>query len=136
MNEDLSYNIIENLFKEVTDLNTEAYQKYFQFELLHNRTITNEKLFKMKISDTEICEICHRERDTIKHAFLECNKSAELWSQVENWTKAKISTSIKFTDIDKIFGYQHKKKIVDKIVLNTKIVIYNIRKTEKTNNNK
>ena len=89
MNEDLSYNIIENLFKEVTDLNTGAYQKYFQFKLLHNRTITNEKLFKMKISDTEICEICHGERDAIKHAFLECNKSAKFGHKLKTGQKQK-----------------------------------------------
>ena len=69
LNEDLSYNIIEDAFKEVTNMNTGAYQKYFQFKLLHNCTITNEKLCKMKISENEICKLCQRESDTIKHAF-------------------------------------------------------------------
>ena len=50
-------------------MNTGAYQ-YFQY-LLHNRTITNENLYTMKISNTKICKSCQKETDTLKHAFLE-----------------------------------------------------------------
>ena len=85
----------------------------------------------MKIPDTKVCKICQLETDTIKIAFLECPTTACLWSQVENWTKSKISTSKKFTDADEIFVYQTIKEIVDKIISNTKIVIYNNRKTDK-----
>ena len=46
LNEDLSYNIIEDAFKEVTNMNTGAYQKYFQFKLLHNGTIINKNYVK------------------------------------------------------------------------------------------
>ena len=34
-----------------------AYVKYIQFELLHNHSITNEKLYNMNISETKICSI-------------------------------------------------------------------------------
>ena len=49
LNNDLSYDTIENAFKEITHMKTGAYQKYFQYKLLHNRTITNEKLHKMEL---------------------------------------------------------------------------------------
>ena len=54
-----------------------------------------------------------------------------IWTEVEKWTKSKISPSIKFTVIDKIFVYQSNKEIVDKIILNTKLVIYSNRKEGK-----
>ena len=109
-------------------MKTAAYQKYFQYKLLHNRTITYEKLYKMEFSDTKICKNCQQETDTLKHTFLECNTTLNILAQVENWTKSKISCSIKFTDIDKIFGYQSNSETIDKIILNTKLVIYNNRK--------
>ena len=41
----------------------------------------------MNISETKICETCHTEIDTIKHAFLECSKTVDLWKQVEKMFK-------------------------------------------------
>ena len=43
----LTYDTVENAFKQLTQMKTGAYQKYFQFKLLHTRTVTNEKLYKM-----------------------------------------------------------------------------------------
>ena len=124
---DLVYDIIEKAFKDITHMKTGPYQKYFQYKLLHNRTITNEKLYKMNISDTNMCKNCHTEIDTIKHAFLDCHTTRSICTEVEKWTKSKISPHIKLTDIDKIFGYQSNKEIVNKI-LSTKLVIYSNRK--------
>ena len=61
LNEELSYDIIENAFKELTNIKVGAYYKYFQLKLLHNRTITNDKLYNMNNSDIRICETCHTE---------------------------------------------------------------------------
>ena len=64
-----------------------------------------------------MCKNCKIEIDTLKHAFLECHTTVSIWAQVEKWTKSKISPSIKFTDIDKIFGYKSNNEIVDKLIL-------------------
>ena len=85
----------------------------------------------MGISDTKLCKICHQDTDTIKHAFLERHITTNLWFQVENWAKKNISKSIKFTDIDTIFGYQCKKKLINKMIMNRKLVIYCNRKSER-----
>ena len=57
LNEDLLHNIIEDAFKEVTNMNTGAYQKYFQFKLLHNSTITNKKLCQISQTGKEFWDI-------------------------------------------------------------------------------
>ena len=132
LNDDLSYKIIENAFKNISTIKSGAYHRYFQFKLLHNRIITNKKLYKMKISDSMMCKICLTEVDSIKHAFLECSTTVTLWNQVEQWAKLKINNSLIITDIDKIFGHQMKNEIVDKIILITKIVIYQNRMKNKS----
>ena len=44
---------------------------------------------------------------------------------METWLKSAFSPHIKLTDIDKIFGYQTKNEFIDKVILNTKLTIYN-----------
>ena len=50
---------------------------------------------------------------------------------METWLKAVFSPHIKLTDINKIFGYQMNNEVIDKVILNTKITIYNNRKEGK-----
>ena len=71
LNEDIPYLIVENAFKYVTKIKESAYYKYLQFKMLHSRTIINEKLYIMKISESNICEMCMIEVETIKHAYID-----------------------------------------------------------------
>ena len=83
----IDYNVIENAFKEIPKMNENAYQKYLQFKLLHLRTATNEKLFKMNIKNTNICPLCKSHIESINHVFLECNFVIILWNDIEKWIK-------------------------------------------------
>ena len=132
LNDNLTYETIENAFKKLTKMKTGPYQKYFQLEFIHNRTITREKLYRMEISDSNICKNFDLEVDTLQHAFLDCHSTKQLWSQVETWLKSIFSPHIKLTDIGKIFGYQMENEFIDKVILNTKLIIYNNRKEEKS----
>ena len=118
LNDNLTYEIIETAFKKLTKMKIGPYQKYSQFKLIHNRTITREKLYRMDIAGSNICKNCNLEIDTIQQAFLDCHSTKELWSQVETWLKSVFSPHIKLTDIDKV-------------ILNTKLTIYNNRKEGK-----
>ena len=113
LNEEVSYTIIENSFKEISNIKTGSYQKYFQFKLLHSRIITNEKLFNMNLSCTKMCKTCLMEVDTLKHSFLECLATVRLWKNVEDSSKTVISRSLKITDIEKIFGHLQKDKTIN-----------------------
>ena len=59
LNDNLTYEIIETAFKKLTKMKIGPYQKYFQFKLMHNRTITQEKLYRMDIADSNICRNCN-----------------------------------------------------------------------------
>ena len=124
LNEEIPYDTIEHAFKGISKLESGAYQKYFQFKLLHSRIITNEKLHNMGISDTKMCKNCLTEIDTLRHMFLECHATIDLWKQVEFWVKVVTSKTLKLTDFDKTFGFQQRDTTIDRIILITKIVIY------------
>ena len=53
LNEEIPYDTEEHASKEISKIESGAYQKYFQFKLLHSRIITNEKLHNMGISDNQ-----------------------------------------------------------------------------------
>ena len=131
LNEEIPYNIIEYAFKEISNIDSGTYTKYFQFKLLHSRIITNEKLYTMNISSTNMCKTCLTEIDTLRHMFLECHNTIILWNQVENWAKTVTSNSLKLTDFDKNFGHQQRDKTINKIILITKLVIYKKRISDK-----
>ena len=132
LNEEINLKIVENAFKILPKIKESAYQKYFQFKLLHSRTAINDKLYKMKITDTNICQVCSVKTETIKHAFLECKYVISLWSEKEKWFKAKTRKTVKLSEIDKIFGRQATNEtLLDKIILHTKTVIFNNRKNGK-----
>ena len=51
------------------------------------------------------------------------------WKQIEKWLRKCLQINVKLDDIDKIFGKNSGKEIIDKTILCTKIVIFNNRKT-------
>ena len=126
-NEDIRYDTVEKAFKELPKCKESAYQKYLQFKLLHHGTAINEKLYIMKLSETNLCQICKIGIETIKHAFLECTSVIKLWRQIENLISLKIGKAVKLTNIDKIFGRHSSDKIINRILLSTKTIIFNNR---------
>ena len=78
LNEDIMYETVEQAFGELPKCKESAYQKYLQFKLLHHTTAINEKLYIMKLSKTNSCQICKTGIETIEHVFLECTSVIKL----------------------------------------------------------
>ena len=131
LNEEIKIDTVEKSFNQIPKFEEGAYFKYFQFKLLHNRTVTNVKLHKMKLADNTTCKICQSEPETIKHTFLDCPMVVTLWKHIERWLQNNVEAGIKLDDIDKIFGRNVSETIINKTILCAKIVIYNNRKTGK-----
>ena len=63
----------------------DTYLKYIQFRTLHYRFFTNDKLFVMKIKESNLCGMCKSAEDSIEHMLLFCECSIQLWMEVRNW---------------------------------------------------
>ena len=130
LNEEITHDINEKSFNAITKFTEGAYYKYFQFKLLHSHTVINEKLNKMKLAETNVCRLCQKEPETIKHTFLEWSFVITLWKQLEKWLQTNLENNIKLDDIDKIFGKYTSHKIIDNVIICTKIVNLIIEKQE------
>ncbi len=54
----------------------------FQFKINHNILYTNEKLHRIKISESPLCTFCNNETETLEHLFVDCDVVANVWQEV------------------------------------------------------
>ena len=56
--------------------------KYFQFQIVHRKLITNRKLKQFRIRDNETCDNCD-EIKTISHLLYDCDRASEIWQTLK-----------------------------------------------------
>ena len=61
----------------------DSYSRTFQFKCLHNILFLNERLFKLKHSNTQLCYFCNLAQGNMIHLFSECQITKELWCQIQ-----------------------------------------------------
>lgn len=99
----------------------------FQYKLIHRILVTNVSLVKFGIKDSDKCSFCGKEKETILHLFVECDKVRPLWSSIQDWLNSKLNLRIPilFSNTDLILGSQRPNFIlINFILLLTKQYIY------------
>ena len=61
---------------------TDVSLKAFQFKIIHRILATNRLLFKMKISNYDLCTFCTSASESISHLFWDCTIIKNLWFRV------------------------------------------------------
>ncbi len=56
--------------------------------------MTNVKLYKWKIVDSDMCTFCNTEPETYIHLFWECHVAKQIWNQIVSWCKNKANRNI------------------------------------------
>ena len=67
-----------NVFKYTRD----TYTQWLQTRIVHRIIATNSLLFKMKLTDTNLCTFCGTDVETITHLFYECRYTKTLISRI------------------------------------------------------
>ena len=93
--------IYKTCFYSVSDNN----YVWFQYRIIHRILGVQDNLYKMRISDTDICRLCGEQKETIIHLFSECSKSTTLWQNLISWINSAISMKIDLNKVDEILGY-------------------------------
>ena len=82
---------------------SESRLRLLHFKIIHNIYPTNILLQKMKIKESNLCEIC-QVKDYIEHFFFDCKILDGFWSFVSNKIFIDIETRYNFTRNNIIFG--------------------------------
>ncbi len=76
-----------NLFLLPFKVTLDTKLRWFQYRVVHNILPTNAWLKKIGITNSDFCTFCQRDKETVKHLFVECNKVIDIWQQIRNkWT--------------------------------------------------
>ena len=94
------------LFKGSLKIVTDNYLRWFQYKILYNILDTNDYLFKIKVSDTNLCRLCKEHPETIVHLFVQCPQVICLWNNIIQWIKSRLLIQIDLTNARKILGYE------------------------------
>ena len=75
---------------------TDTYTRIFQYKILHNILFLNDRLYHLKLSDTQLCSLCKGEKETCQHLFLDCKISKNNWRHLQS----KICNVISLKDLN------------------------------------
>jgi len=67
-----------NPFVTARKANHATAQKIFKFRLLHMDIFTKQRMFKFKMIESEVCDICN-EVETLRHAIWDCRRAKAVW---------------------------------------------------------
>ena len=94
------------LFKGSLKIVTGNYLRWFQYKILYNILDTNDYLFKIKVSDTNLCRLGKEYPETTVHLFVQCPQVICLWNNIIQWIKSRLLIQIDLTNARKILGYE------------------------------
>ena len=86
--------------------------------------LTNKKLHLYGIKDSNKCENCVDEAETIIHLFCDCPKNCSIWKNIVDWLNSLGYRLGYFTDVQILFGDKKFDPIVNKVIIASKYLIF------------
>ena len=83
----------------------------FNLKIIHGMLNTEIRLCKMKLSPSNLCSICKKEPEDMKHLFINCNGLEHIWSWITNTINSHLldqetENQYEITDTEKITNYK------------------------------
>ena len=123
IDEDIWLNYFTNIYLH-TNYNK---LRYFQYRILNNILVTNDKLKIWKILDNDNCTFCNIHKETVIHLLIECDAVKHIWTKLKSWLSKKVNEDMVLNQQDILFGYKTNDenfKAVNTIITITKHYIY------------
>ena len=115
----------------------DTHLKWLQMRILHRILATNTYLFKIRIADTELCNFCKIQPESLEHLFWDCPISHVFWEELTEWIKSNCYhvINLRLNKQDVLFGITNKirtDRILNLIILLAKNYLYKMRLSNKT----
>ena len=103
---------------------TSTKTREFQYKFLQDILVNSFWLFKWKISESGLCNVCKSAMDDIRHVFWDCNYTKSFWEYfIEWWNHKYNANNIVTLDVKDIF-FGTKDNILCEFIFMTKQYIY------------
>ena len=83
---DVNNEIWQNIFKTCM----KSVIVWFQYKIIFSLLNTKEYLYKIKISNSNLCRLCGEYPETILHLFAQCIEVPDLWQNLNRWIRNKL----------------------------------------------
>ena len=105
---------------------TDSKLRWLQFRVIHRILNTNSFLNKIGHLDSDLCQFCNLEPETISHKLYLCSFTQTFWNEVFSWFRSTVNYNRSHTLHLIIFG-TNTDKILNLILLLGKLYIYNTK---------
>jgi len=109
----------------------ESTLRNFQYKYVHRIIATNKYLFKCKLSNSNLCDFCGENIETIEHLFWECKHIQPIWNQLASFLEQQ-QLNVKLSFLSVSFGINslksiHGNNIVNFILILMKYFIFHMK---------
>ena len=129
--EDLEWSKIYTLPYKITK---EPFLQSLQYKILNRILNCKERLFKWKITESNICNYCDN-IDTLEHHLIHCNTSRRIWDGLNQWIRNNLLIIYPLRECEILLGIPNINsidlQIMNYLILFTKGFI-NRKKTQKS----
>ncbi|KAH3717806.1 hypothetical protein DPMN_060602 [Dreissena polymorpha] len=78
----------------------ESTLRNFQYKYIHRIIATNKYLFKCKLSNSNLCDFCSENIETIEHLFWECKHIQPIWNQLVSFLEQQqLNVKLSFLNV-------------------------------------
>ena len=117
---------VENIYTMAKRSEVDNRKKEFQYKILNRILAVNVYLKKIGIKNSDACQFCQVESETIQHLLYDWQITQVFWQSFRNWWKTSTKKEITLSAQDVILGYDFKEcpKTINYFILTAKYFIY------------
>ena len=103
---------------------SETYVWCFQYRLLNFILFTNDKLFKIGLSNSDKCSFCGTYTEDLYHLFFNCSFVRVFWNSFTVWWSGVSGENLSLSLKDIIIGFLQRKDLLNYLIILGKITIW------------
>ena len=82
----------------------------FQYKVTHNVLPTRATLYRDRISESPVCNLCNTEEQTLHHLLINCTLTVDFWVLFEDWWYQKTNETITLSTSHILYGWHDRTK--------------------------
>ena len=95
---DTPFEEIEMAFHSINKSTSIVKYRSFQFRLLHQIVPFNNKLFHIGLVPNNLCTMCCKEKETMKHFFVQCEIAKDKWCNLFEYIQVQYDVMVEFNE--------------------------------------
>ena len=99
----------------------------FQYKTSHDIVFTKSKLFKAKLASSNLCYLCLKTKQDLKHMLVSCPVVTEFWKIFLEWYETLTAAKLELSTVKILYGIiqnDHFLKLTNHLLLIAKYYIY------------